>query len=120
MGAPTAQAKGGYVVSACYCACSRCLAGDCCMNPRTWYPWNPVPSITWPTYPTTTTTSYLTINWMLPCSKCGANDIATQWHERGKKCKSDEGPRGEHLHRTCRNCGYTWRDPIRGAKAEGV
>jgi hypothetical protein len=97
----------------CNCACSRCLSGDCCMNPI--QRWWPTQYATRDIYPLVTTTSTF-ITWSAVCTKCGGSDIGTAWHEQGKKCKSDEGPKGEHLHRTCRTCGYTWRNPIQGAK----
>jgi len=53
------------------------------------------------------------------CSKCGEIDTNVQWHKSTYECLYKQQDRrdwpydgGEHLHRTCRTCGYTWADPV--------
>ena len=104
----------------CNCACSICLSGYCCMQ-RNWWP----DTLVWPyvTQPYTVTTgTNLTLGQT--CAKCGGDKIGTIYHTGTWPCdggcdhsqKLAEGPMGEHLHRTCQTCRFSWRDPILGAE----
>ena len=54
------------------------------------------------------------------CSKCGGGDISTRYHQGesywgdSRHCAYGEAARpgthrkGEHLHLTCRTCGFDW------------
>lgn len=45
------------------------------------------------------------------CCKCGSTNIATSWHKNKYQCAHYVGgfsDDSEHLHKTCRNCGYDW------------
>lgn len=46
------------------------------------------------------------------CCKCGQEDISVSYHSCDYDCsysqKHDEGNEGEHLHYTCKLCGYSW------------
>lgn len=44
------------------------------------------------------------------CAKCRASDIHTAYHAARRDClyASRAKHNGEHLHYTCRNCGYDW------------
>jgi hypothetical protein len=51
----------------------------------------------------------------LTCAKCHATDISTRWDRNHFDCLYREQERGdwprdggEHLHHTCRTCGYSW------------
>ena len=53
------------------------------------------------------------------CRKCGSEDCLTEYHKsdmdraggNNYSCRHDERNfKGEHLHRTCRNCQYEWSD----------
>jgi DNA-directed RNA polymerase subunit M/transcription elongation factor TFIIS len=48
----------------------------------------------------------------LACRKCGSEAIATSWHLSDNDCPYQARLRdaGEHLHRTCRTCGFYWAD----------
>lgn len=58
------------------------------------------------------------------CEKCGQTDIATQYHARhchATECSfsrcwygSHSKRHDEHLHRTCRTCGYDWTQDVVG------
>jgi hypothetical protein len=131
-------------MSTCFCACSRCLAGDCCQNRwndpfRPYWvppqPYNPyIPMVPWPDTQTVpynpTTKTNITLTYVpLACSKCGSADIRTRWHQhtfitgfpnegRGNGCSYEERsdwPEGEHLHRTCQACGYVWATAVIGS-----
>lgn len=53
----------------------------------------------------------------LSCAKCGLMDIMTKFHQSKYACGRSTGTwsgtsytfEGEHLHRTCRDCGYQWQ-----------
>ncbi len=116
----------------CCCACSFCMAGSCCCQPnrpyssQTWY-WG----YYWPT-PTITITEDTMIKpdeekkvdktWL--CAKCGNNGITTRYHKDTHTCPfsewNDPGSLGEHLHRRCTTCGYSWRTPTADAPKEEV
>lgn len=56
------------------------------------------------------------------CRKCGGVDIAIAWHRSQWDCpfgQRDAWQRleagGEHLHHTCRTCGYHWPEVTRDA-----
>ena len=59
----------------------------------------------------------------MKCQKCGSGDMHTRWHKDGHACSHEqrrvEGTDccevEEHLHETCRNCGFTWRSELRWA-----
>jgi hypothetical protein len=96
----------------CNCACSRCMSGGCCLRPApNWYPIYPWD---WSPYYPQVTTGTVTIKSGLICPKCGSQEIGTRWHQYESVCQrpSNEGPEGEHLHRTCQNCGYHWKSPV--------
>ena len=47
------------------------------------------------------------------CSKCGSGDINTQFHRAmyfSQQCTwgSNAKSSAEHMHRSCRRCGYDW------------
>lgn len=55
----------------------------------------------------------------MTCVKCGSDDIYTRWHRGIDDCSYSERKRRgyqekraeldpEHLHRTCRGCGFDW------------
>jgi len=54
----------------------------------------------------------------LSCAKCGSTDIMTKFHNSRYACDRSTGTwsavaytfEGEHLHKTCRDCGYQWPD----------
>ena len=51
------------------------------------------------------------------CPKCGFKDIATSYHPRRSYCDpwsrfTFNAQDDEHLHRTCRRCGYDWTDAV--------
>ena len=102
---------------ACYCACPRCLSGNCCMAQGRYAPGHyPNWTVVWPPYKTVTTT---TVTTNLKCVKCGGHEIGTRWHQGGygsphhMRCSSTEqNASGEHLHRTCQTCGYNWADEV--------
>ena len=56
------------------------------------------------------------------CIKCGGSDIHTSWHAAcgypkctwGGNISSEE----EHLHYSCRNCGYDWSGDTRDHRRE--
>lgn len=57
------------------------------------------------------------------CAKCGSSDTAVAWHATDHDCSWSDKRRGiaredEHLHYTCRGCGYSWTGDTRdrGAK----
>jgi hypothetical protein len=58
----------------------------------------------------------------MTCRKCGGEDIATAWHVNGWDCTFSQRQRysgpdlGEHLHRSCRTCGFDWYDGTQDAK----
>lgn len=61
----------------------------------------------------------------ITCSKCESTDLAVRWHKSlrdcvngctCKECHPELQHIGEHLHYTCRRCGYSWRGPIKGGK----
>ena len=102
---------------ACFCACSRCLAGDCCMlKPWPWW-WTG-------TYPSTTT---WTNTWGTgapmtiekTCPKCGEVDLKVKWHRSEYVC-SIIGAAAEHLHYTCQTCDYDWSEPSNDAKLKAA
>ena len=45
------------------------------------------------------------------CAKCGSTDISTQWHRDLTDCRYGQPCSGEHMHMTCRKCGYWWGEP---------
>ena len=121
-------------MSACWCACARCLAGDCCQNrwrePRPYIPPQPyqpyIPMVPWPDcQPNVVTRTNITLNYIpLTCEKCGGTSIQTRWHKNdfdngahSPSCSFDERnewPEGEHLHRTCKDCGFHWATAVIG------
>lgn len=67
------------------------------------------------------------------CPKCGSPRLLTQWHWAGgvfapkemdgrqAPCRPMDdlsGPRGEHLCRMCRDCGYGWPEACLDNQAE--
>jgi hypothetical protein len=48
------------------------------------------------------------------CSKCGYEDISTQYVEPDRPyaygCRFHKTTNDEHLHRYCRRCGYEWAE----------
>ena len=104
---------------ACFCACSRCLAGDCCMAPGRYAPGHfPNWTVVWPPYKIeTTTTDTVGKTVIFGCPKCHATDARVRWH-RGvygastPACSREENPdwseASEHLHYTCQTCLYHW------------
>lgn len=58
-----------------------------------------------------------------PCIKCGSVDPASFWHKDKFACSvhrvDDEGTDREHLHFTCRCCGYSWTGPTKDAANQG-
>jgi hypothetical protein len=101
---------------ACFCACRWCLAGYCCrLSARPVYP-----SIDWERWH-----RWWMLPWMSPtpvavfspavptCPKCGGQGLGVKWHTADYAC-NHAGV--EHLHRTCRTCGYDWSEPTDDAK----
>lgn len=57
-----------------------------------------------------------------PCPKCGGHDLGTSYHKSERDCRiyTDEAVHGEHIHRTCRTCGYNWPDaPLDHGRYDG-
>jgi hypothetical protein len=115
----------------CFCACVTCMSGGCCMDrwrePRPFiYPY--LPMVPWPDYTPTTKTN-ITLSYVpLACGKCGSASVRTRWHQHTFNGAPNEGPgtgcsyperndwpSGEHLHRTCQDCGYVWATAVIGA-----
>lgn len=49
----------------------------------------------------------------LVCEKCKSTDINTSYHETKYDCAfHSDRMDNEHLHYTCRNCQYSWAEPI--------
>jgi hypothetical protein len=49
------------------------------------------------------------------CIKCGATDHWTRWYpayEYRQEWECKQRNRTEHLCRGCRNCGFTWDEPV--------
>ncbi len=65
----------------------------------------------------------MTIPLVITCIKCGRNDISIDYHKFGTDtpgCSLDYDPGNvsEHLHYTCRTCGYDWTGPTADAPGE--
>lgn len=51
------------------------------------------------------------------CAKCGGTDLSVRWHRTYRDClnetyRDDWGDEGEHLHRACRTCGWSWATAV--------
>lgn len=55
----------------------------------------------------------------MTCCKCGGVEIVTTYRKGSDVAYGPCGedcPDGEHLHRTCKTCGYMWHEPCQDAK----
>lgn len=42
------------------------------------------------------------------CSKCGCSDVDFQHCYGGAQNKNSICPKGEHIHKHCKRCGFEW------------
>lgn len=55
------------------------------------------------------------------CAKCGHDDIAVHYCDGTRSSYFDPCPRGEHLHRRCKRCGFRWCEAtVETAPSESV
>lgn len=50
------------------------------------------------------------------CPKCGHDETSDAYHKNGYKCPFgsvvDVGREEEHIHRTCKRCGFDWPEAV--------